>query len=109
VAISAPQPRVGSPPPASLGAPKGASLPAPHAPKPAFDLNLQAHADATLLQRIAPGLLVLGSAVLLTILDQVYTAISGEVFTIASLRTSLLAGLMMLVGIALCLYRLRRD
>jgi hypothetical protein len=54
-------------------------------------------------------LLVLGSAVLLTILDQVYTAISGEVFTIASLRTSLLAGLMVLVGIALCLYRLRRD
>lgn len=87
----------------------GAPLPAPLAPKPAYELKLEPAEDASLIQRIAPGLLVLGSAVLVTILDQVYTAISGEVFTIASLRTSILAGLMMVVGIALCLYRLKRD
>lgn len=79
------------------------------ATKPAFRLNLKPEADATLIQRMAPGLLVLGSAVLVTVLDQIYTAILGEVFTIASLRSSILAGLMMLVGIALCLYRLKRD
>jgi hypothetical protein len=109
VTISAPQSHVVSSPPPSLGRPLGAPLPAPLAPKPAFELNLKPEADATLIQRIAPGLLVLGSAVLLTILDQVYTAISGEVFTIASLRTSILAGLMMITGIALSLYRLKRD
>jgi serine/threonine-protein kinase len=109
VAISAPQPPVGSSQPPALG---GALAP-PAAPvvvaKPAFQLNLEPEADATLIQRMAPGLLVLGSAVLVTILDQVYTAISGEVFTIASLRSSIVAGLLMLVGIALCLYRLKRD
>jgi serine/threonine protein kinase len=109
VTISAPHSHIVNSPPPSLGTPLGAPPPAPLSPKPAFELNLKPEADATLIQRIAPGLLVLGSAVLLTILDQVYTAISGEVFTIASLRTSILAGLMMLAGIALCLYRLKRD
>jgi eukaryotic-like serine/threonine-protein kinase len=109
VTISAPRASAVSGSPPSLGMPKGAPSRAPLAPKPAFELNLKPEADATLIQRLAPGLLVLGSAVLVTILDQVYTAISGEVLTIASLRSSLLAGLMMIVGIALCLYRLKRD
>ena len=74
-----------------------------------MELNLKPEADATLMQRLAPGLLLLGSAVLVTILDQVYTAVSGEVLTIASLRSNILAGLMMMVGVALCLYRLKRD
>jgi hypothetical protein len=52
---------------------------------------------------------VLGSAISITILDQVYTSISGEVLTIAGLRTSIVAGLIMLVGIGLCVYRLKRD
>jgi serine/threonine-protein kinase len=109
VTISAPRASAVSGSPPSFGMPNGAPSAAPLAPKPAFELNLKPEADATLIQRLAPGLLVLGSAVLVTILDQVYTAISGEVLTIASLRSSLLAGLMMLVGIALCLYRLKRD
>ena len=45
----------------------------------------------------------------MTILDQVYSAISGEVFTIGPLRTSVVAGLVMVAGVALCLYRLKRD
>ena len=109
VAISSPHARAPSTPPPALGA-APAPLPPFAAPiKPSFELQLKPDADATLVQRIAPGLLVLGSAVLVTILDQVYTMISGEVFTIASLRTSILAGLLMIVGIALCLYRLKRD
>jgi serine/threonine-protein kinase len=107
VALSAPQRRVGSTPPAALGA--APSPPSASPAMPSFELRLKPSADATLIQRIAPGLLVLGSAVLVTILDQVYTMISGEVFTVASLRTSMLAGLMMIVGIGLCLYRLKRD
>jgi hypothetical protein len=42
-------------------------------------------------------------------MDQLYTKISGEVFTLAGLRSSAVAGLMMVLGIALCLYRLKRD
>jgi hypothetical protein len=62
-----------------------------------------------LVERLLPGGLVLGGAILVTILDQVYSAVSGEVFTIGPLRTSVIAGLVMIAGVALCLYRLKRD
>lgn len=78
-------------------------------PTPAFQLKLAADPDATLVQRLLPGGLVLGGAIVVTILDQVYSAVSGEIFTIGPLRTSVLAGLVMLLGVALCLYRLKRD
>jgi serine/threonine-protein kinase len=72
--------------------------------------SLKPSADATLVERLLPGGLVLGGAILVTILDQVYSAVSGEIFTIAGLRTSAVAGLFMVVGIALCLFRLiKRD
>jgi len=74
-----------------------------------FRLKLAAEPHATLVERLLPGGMVLGSAILVTILDQVYSAVSGEVFTIGPLRTSVLAGLVMAVGVALCLYRLKRD
>jgi hypothetical protein len=62
-----------------------------------------------LVERLLPGGLVLGAAILVTILDQVYSAVSGEVFTVGPLRTSVLAGLVMAIGVGLCLYRLKRD
>jgi eukaryotic-like serine/threonine-protein kinase len=104
------------PPPASPPpAPPGGSL-APIAPEassppasPKFQIRLAAPPDASLSQRLLPGVLVLGSAIGVTVLDQVYTAVSGEVFTLLGLRTSAIAGLFMLLGIALCLYRLKRD
>ena len=78
--------------------------------KPAFQLKLAADPHATLVERLLPGGLVLGGAILVTILDQVYTAISGEIFMIGPLRTSVLAGLVMLLGVALCAYRFfKRD
>jgi hypothetical protein len=75
--------------------------------KPAW--HLKPDPDASLATRLLPGGLVLGGAILVTILDQVYSAVSGEIFTLAGLRTSVVAGLFMLIGVALCLYRLKRD
>jgi hypothetical protein len=86
-----------------------ASVASPVPPKPAFDLKLAPEAEATILERLLPGLVILGGAVLVTILDQVYAAIAGSVFELFGLRTSVLAGLMMVAGIALCLYRLKRG
>jgi hypothetical protein len=105
VAVSSPlAPRPSAPPPAAP------PVAVPIAPvKPSFEVKLGPEAEATLLERLLPGLVILGGAVLVTILDQIYTAIAGSVFELFGLRTSVLAGLMMLVGIALCLYRLKRD
>ena len=102
--------RAASPPPASLATPQpqpGRTGPPFAKPRPA--LSLAAPADASLLERLLPGGLVLGGAILVTILAQVYSAVSGEVFTIGPLRSSVLAGLLMVVGVGLCLYRLKRD
>lgn len=107
VAISAPLPGVASTPPASASAVLAREPALPE--KPPFELELKPAPDASLVQRLLPGVLVLGSAISITILDQVYTAISGEVLTIVGLRTSIVAGLIMLVGIGLCVYRLKRD
>ena len=120
-----------SPPPVALSAPPlaptaraGASVPPvsradaqppvtwgagvlPEAPR--FELKLAPGPHASLFQRLLPGGLVLTGAILLTILDQVYSSVSGEVFTIGPLRTSVVAGVLMLVGVALCLYRMKRD
>jgi len=95
-----------------------AHAPATPAPAPApglsgakarFELRLAAPADATLVQRLLPGGLLLGAAIAVTLLDQVYTMTSGEVFTLGPLRTSVLTGLVMVLGIGLCVYRLKRD
>jgi serine/threonine protein kinase len=106
--------------PVPAAAPHGSSLPpvsragAPQAPlapgaTAGFQLKLAAEPHATLVERVLPGGLVLGGAILVTIMDQVYSAVSGEIFTIGPLRTSVLAGFVMIVGVALCLYRLKRD
>jgi hypothetical protein len=60
-------------------------------------------------QRLWPGGIVLACAILVTMLDQAYSAASGEVLSLFGLRTSVIAGLFMLLGLALCVYRLKRD
>ena len=77
--------------------------------KPPFRLKLAADRDATLVERLLPGAAVLGGAIVVTILDQVYSAISGEIFMIGPLRTSVLAGLVMVLGVGLCAYRMLRE
>ena len=103
-------PHTASLPPVSRATPRPlsgrAGLPAE---APRSTLGLAAPPHASLVERLLPGGLVLGAAILVTVLDQVYSSVSGEVFKIGPLRTSVLAGLVMVVGVALCLYRLRRD
>jgi serine/threonine-protein kinase len=106
---SVPQPaqhQTSLPPVSRAAAPGGAGF-EPAAGR--YQLRLAADPDATLVQRLLPGGIVLGSAILVTVLDQVYSAVSGELFMIGPLRTSVLAGLVMMLGVALCLYRLKND
>jgi serine/threonine-protein kinase len=114
VAITASAPSVISVAPAAP-----ASRPPVHAPlidlppdvpehRHAFQVNLLPAEDASLLQRVLPGLIVFGFAILLTVLDQVYSVVTGEVFSLGPLRTSLLGGLLMVVGVAISVFRLKR-
>lgn len=52
-------------------------------------------------RRLIPGLAVAGSSIVLTVLDRVYAAVTGEVFTLGPLKTSVVAGLLLLVGLGL--------
>lgn len=79
------------------------------AAKPALRFKLAADHDASTLERLLPGGIVLGGAILVTILDQVYSAVSGEVFMLGPLHTSVIAGLAMVCGVVLCIYRMLRD
>jgi hypothetical protein len=114
VTLSAHPPQVAGARPASVSA-VGAVPPSSRTPvtagppKPEFQLPSAAAPHATLVQRLLPGGLVLAGAILVTILDQVYSAISGEVFTLGPLRTSVITGFAMVVGVVLCVYRLKRD
>ncbi len=80
-----------------------------NAPEPghSFQARFAPAAEATLVERLLPGLVVLGGAILVTILDQLYSVVTGQVFTLAGLRSSVLAGLLMVAGAALCAYRLK--
>ena len=109
---SVPPPRASVPPVSRAAVPiaPAAVPPVRRLPaKPPFELKLAAEPDATLVQRLLPGALMLGGAIVVTILDQVYTMVSGEVFTLGPLRTSVLTGLVMVLGVGLCVYRLKRD
>lgn len=118
VVVTTSVPPVAPASPARLSVPPVSRAASPHSSLPemrleqaprAFQLKLAADPDATLVQRLVPGGVVLGGAIAVTILDQIYSAVSGEVFTLGPLRTSVLAGLVMVLGVALCLYRLKRD
>ncbi|MDF3071409.1 MAG: serine/threonine protein kinase [Polyangiaceae bacterium] len=98
-----PSPRASSPPPAA------AARVLPAAVTPKFRLKLGAEPDATLVERLLPGGVVVAAAIGVTILDQLYSIVSGEVFTLLGMRASVPAGLFMLLGIAWCVYRLKRD
>jgi len=84
----------------------GGSLPPPPAP---LRLSLAAAEHASLKVRLLPGAVLVAGAILVTILDQSYSAFSGEVFMVGPLRTSVLAGIVMLAGIGLALFRLKRS
>jgi serine/threonine-protein kinase len=54
-----------------------------------------------LARRLIPGVAVAGSSIVLTLLDRVYAAVQGEVFTLGPLKTSMVAAVLLLGGLAL--------
>lgn len=102
--ISSQPPRFSSSPPVSRA---GASNPPPPAPSPGLDLAPKP--GKSLLTRLLPGGVIVLCAILVTLLDRVYSQISGEIFTLGGFRTGALAGLMMLLGIGVGLYRWKRG
>lgn len=103
----APLPAISSRPPSvpPVSRARASSSPAP-VPVP---LKLGPGPGSSLTARLLPGGVMLVSAILVTMMDQLYSKVSGEIFTIGGLRSSVVAGLLMLMGVGLCLYRLKRD
>jgi hypothetical protein len=125
-ALDAPTgPRLTSGPPTALSVP---SL-APVSPRPGLRAEAQAaHADGTkagsapplrtqpehagpfrqrplerpLLLRLVPGAALVAASVLLTVLDRVYAAATGEVFSLGPLHTSWLTVALLLGGLGWC-------
>ncbi len=60
----------------------------------------------SLLQKVLPGAALIGASVLLTVVDQAYSAATGEMFTLGPLRATWIAGLLLLAGLALSVYRM---
>jgi hypothetical protein len=52
-------------------------------------------------RRLVPGLAVAGSSIVLTLLDRIYVAVTGEVFTLGPLKTSMVAAVLLVGGLAL--------
>jgi serine/threonine-protein kinase len=67
--------------------------------------------EATLIQRVWPGATLLAGSVIVTLADQMYASHTGSVFSIGPIRVVWIAGLLMVAGLALLVYRLlpRRD
>jgi hypothetical protein len=63
----------------------------------------------TLARRLAPGVAMAASSVVLTVLDHVYASLSGEVFSIGPLRTTWIAGLLLLGGVGFVAMRFVAD
>jgi hypothetical protein len=72
-----------------------------HPPPPPRSSPTPPKAPIPLARRLLPGLAVAGSSIVLTLLDRVYAAVAGEVFTLGPLKTSMLAALLLLGGLAL--------
>jgi len=91
---SAPELAASLPPAQSLGRPDGVRASLQPSPVPPS-------APPTLARRLAPGLGAVVASIVLTVLDRVYAASTGEVFSLGPLKTSLLAGLLFVGGLVL--------
>jgi serine/threonine-protein kinase len=60
----------------------------------------------TLARRLAPGVSLAGASVLLTLLDRLYAATSGEVFSLGPIRTTWIAAVLLAAGVGLVGLRL---
>jgi hypothetical protein len=102
-AQASPLPPSGPPPQSARKEPRSSLPPVISAPPPA---GFAPHEDASTLERLKPGLRVLGIGTLMIILEVLYSAITGDVFSIGPLRTSILAAALMVAGLLLCVFRL---
>jgi serine/threonine-protein kinase len=95
-----------SPLPPSPRSPQRAPEPAPAAPAGRTSATTEVERkspklERSVVRRLAPGLAVAGSSIVITLLDRAYAAVTGEVFTLGPLRTSWVAGFLLLAGLAL--------
>jgi hypothetical protein len=70
-------------------------------PPPVSSPPPRGKAPAPLVRRLVPGLAVAGSSIVLTLLDRIYVAVTGEVFTLGPLKTSMVAAVLLVGGLAL--------
>jgi eukaryotic-like serine/threonine-protein kinase len=98
---NAPTPPPSAPPLPQHAAPAAEARPAPPPPQSASSPVPAPQLDRPLLRRLIPGLAVASSSILLTLLDRVYAAVHGEVFTLGPLRTSWIAAVLLVTGLVL--------
>lgn len=91
-----------APAPASLATPR------PRDPTPRPDVARAAPPppEPTLLQRLAPAVVLIALAIALTLADQAYASSTGQVFTLGPLKAGLVAGLLVLGGVVLAVVRM---
>jgi hypothetical protein len=70
-------------------------------PSPVSRRPLEPKAPVPLARRLVPGLAVAGSSIALTLLDRTYVAITGEIFSVGPVKTSMVAGVLLVGGLAL--------
>jgi len=88
-----------SPPPAEPPKPpNGDRASTPSLVRPS---SSQPPVERSLTQRLAPGLAVAASSIALTLLDRLYAAFAGEVFSLGPVRTSWLAAALLVGGLGL--------
>ncbi|MBX3128708.1 MAG: protein kinase [Polyangiaceae bacterium] len=86
----------GSGRPEPLSAPRW-SMPAP--PPEHAELRALSPPESSLIRRLIPGIALITVSIILTLTDQIYAGSAGEVLTIASLRATWIAGLLLVSGL----------
>jgi serine/threonine protein kinase len=87
--------RASVPPAPPLASPMRPDFPAPTFAEP-----------PTLVQKLWPGAALIGASILLTLVDQVFSGATGEMLMLGPLRATWIAGLLLLGGIGLLVYRI---
>jgi len=100
--------RVLSPPPAvAAKAPATPVRPPPAASKAAVETGFVSRVDLSgveekpLSKRLRPAAALVVAAIIVAVIDPIYAASTGEILQIIGLRLSVIAGILLLVGIAL--------
>jgi serine/threonine-protein kinase len=86
----------------ALRAEGGAKVPGEQSPAAPLLVPRPQPIERSLLRRLVPGLALAASSILLTLLDRVYAAAAGEVFSLGPVRTSWVAAALLVGGLGLC-------